>query len=225
MIRLNNVTKRFGNEVVAVDNVSMEFEDGKFYAIMGPSGSGKSTILNMIGGLEKVTSGNVEVNGADITEMNYNEKADMRLNNMGYIFQSFYLNPYLNALDNVIVPMEINKRIARKDRKVRAEELLKKVGLEERVKHFPNQMSGGEQQRTAIARALANCDTCEEGSFIILADEPTGNLDEENEIQIFSMLRDMTKEGKTVIAVSHNDLIKEYADCVIYIKKGRIVND
>ena len=167
MIILENVSKSYKGGVCAVDNISMNFIPGKVYVIMGPSGSGKSTLLNMIGGLTKVSSGKIVINDNDISQMNEKEMAKMRMKNIGFIFQGFYLNNYLNAMDNVIVPMLINKEIERKNVRKRAEELLRSVAMEHRFRHFPEQMSGGEMQRVAIARALAN------NPDIILADEPT----------------------------------------------------
>ncbi|MBE5940021.1 MAG: ABC transporter ATP-binding protein [Lachnospiraceae bacterium] len=215
MIELINAVKNFDGGVTAVNGVNLTFEPGKFYAIMGPSGSGKSTILNLIGGIEDVSSGSVLINGKDIGKMKEKEKAVMRMKYIGFIFQGFYLNPYLNAVDNVIVPMRINPDIDRKDMKNRAMMLIESVGLSERKKHYPNQMSGGEMQRVAIARAMAN------SPEVILADEPTGNLDEENEKMIFDLLKKLAQEGKTIIVVSHNETVTEYADKVIRIKKGK----
>lgn len=216
MIILENVSKSYKGGVCAVDNISMNFIPGKVYVIMGPSGSGKSTLLNMIGGLTKVSSGKIVINDNDISQMNEKEMAKMRMKNIGFIFQGFYLNNYLNAMDNVIVPMLINKEIERKNVRKRAEELLRSVAMEHRFRHFPEQMSGGEMQRVAIARALAN------NPDIILADEPTGNLDEENENMVFKILRELADEGKTIIIVSHNENAINYADELIKVKKGRL---
>lgn len=219
MIEARNVVKQFDGGVMAVNGISLQFLEGKFYALMGPSGSGKSTLLNILGGIESVTSGEVIVNGVDIAKMSEKEKAHMRMKNIGFIFQGFYLSPYLNAVDNVIVPMRINPDIEKGKMKEIAAGLVDKVGLSERAKHFPSQMSGGEMQRVAIARALAN------NPDIILADEPTGNLDEDNEKMVFSMLKKLSEEGKTIIVVSHNEAVTDYADEVIRIKKGRLINE
>lgn len=219
MIEVKNVVKQFDGGIMAVNGVSLKFDVGKFYALMGPSGSGKSTLLNILGGIESVTSGEVMVNDVDIAKMTEKEKAHMRMKNVGFIFQGFYLNPYLNAVDNVIVPMRINPDIEKGKMKEIAVKLIDKVGLSERAKHFPSQMSGGEMQRVAIARALAN------NPDIILADEPTGNLDEDNEKMVFSMLKKLSEEGKTIIVVSHNEAVTDYADEVIRIKKGRLTNE
>ncbi|MBP3630100.1 MAG: ABC transporter ATP-binding protein [Clostridia bacterium] len=216
VIELSGISKEYKNTGKVLSDVNLSFEAGKLYGIMGPSGSGKSTLLNIIGTLEKASEGNVKIMGKDISGLNEKEYATMRVKHIGFIFQNFYLNPYLNALENVIVPMRVNDAIDEKDRKPRAESLLKQFGLEERMEHLKSEMSGGEQQRVAIARALAN------EPDIILADEPTGNLDEENESIIFKCLKELAENGKTVIVVSHNDIVKEYADEIIRIVKGKI---
>ena len=218
VIKLTQITKNYKNTGDVLKNVNLSFESGKFYGIMGPSGSGKSTLLNIIGTLEKQSEGTIEI--LDNNVENYNEKqlCKLRAKHIGYVFQNFYLNPYLDATENVIVPMKVNYDIEPKSRKKKAEDLLKRFGMEERMNHLKSQMSGGEQQRVAIARALAN------DPDIILADEPTGNLDEENEIIIFKTLKELADSGKTVIVVSHNEIVKEYADEVINIVKGKIVD-
>lgn len=218
VIKLTQITKNYKNTGDVLKNVNLSFESGKFYGIMGPSGSGKSTLLNIIGTLEKQSEGTIEI--LDNNVENYNEKqlCKLRAKHIGYVFQNFYLNPYLDATENVIVPMKVNDDIEPKSRKKKAEDLLKRFGMEERMNHLKSQMSGGEQQRVAIARALAN------DPDIILADEPTGNLDEENEIIIFKTLKELADSGKTVIVVSHNEIVKEYADEVINIVKGKIVD-
>ena len=218
VIKLTQITKNYKNTGDVLKNVNLSFESGKFYGIMGPSGSGKSTLLNIIGTLVKQSEGTIEI--LDNNVENYNEKqlCKLRAKHIGYVFQNFYLNPYLDATENVIVPMKVNDDIGPKSRKKKAEDLLKRFGMEERMNHLKSQMSGGEQQRVAIARALAN------DPDIILADEPTGNLDEENEIIIFKTLKELADSGKTVIVVSHNEIVKEYADEVINIVKGKIVD-
>ncbi len=216
VIKLTGISKKYRNTGDVLRDVSIEFERSKMYGIMGPSGSGKSTLLNIIGTLECATEGMVEILGNNLERYKEKELCNLRAKHIGYVFQNFYLNPYLNAIENVMVPMKVNDEIEPKKRKDIAESLLKRFGLENRINHLKSQMSGGEQQRVAIARALAN------DPDIILADEPTGNLDEENEIVIFNTLKELSKNGKTVIVVSHNDIVKEYADEVIYINKGRI---
>ena len=217
VIKLTDVGKNYKNTGDVLKGMTLEFEPGKMYGIMGPSGSGKSTLLNIIGTLEKASYGKVEILGNNLEGYGEKELCNIRAKHIGYIFQNFYLNPYLDAVENVMVPMKVNDEIEPKARKEKAEGLLKRFGLEERMKHLKSQMSGGEQQRVAIARALAN------DPDIILADEPTGNLDEDNEIIIFKTLKELAESGKTVIVVSHNDIVKEYADEVINIIKGKIV--
>lgn len=215
IVKVEGIRKRYPNGVCAVDGFEQEFEKGKFYALMGASGSGKSTMLNIIGSLDEPTEGTVAIGGAQLDGMSEKEKAALRRENIGFVFQGFYLNPNLNAKDNVVVPMLVNPEYRdKKKREARAEELLEQFGMADRAKHFPRELSGGEQQRIAIARALAN------HPEIILADEPTGNLDEENEKLVFHALKALTQEGICVIAVSHNDEIRNYADEVIELKKG-----
>lgn len=210
-VEVKKVIKIYKNEAKVLNDVSFEFEKGKFYAIMGRSGAGKSTLLNIIGTIDNATEGEVYINGNNINGLTEKEKAKLRMKTLGFVFQGFYLNPYLNALENVIVPMRINPEISKKERKKRAENLLEKFGVKELADSLPSQMSGGEQQRVCIARALAN------NPDIILADEPTGNLDEENEKIVFSNLKLLAEQGHTVIAVSHNEGVKEYADEVIVL--------
>lgn len=217
VIKLSGITKNYKNTGDVLKDINIEFEKGKMYGIMGPSGSGKSTLLNIIGTLEKASTGVVEILGNNLEGYGEKELCNLRAKHIGYVFQNFYLNPYLDAVENVMVPMKVNDEIEPKKRKELAEELLKRFGLEERMKHLKSQMSGGEQQRVAIARALAN------DPDIILADEPTGNLDEDNEVIIFETLKGLAESGKTVIVVSHNEIVKEYADEVVNIVKGKIV--
>ncbi len=219
VLKVRNISKEYPNTGKVLNDVNLDFESGKLYGIMGPSGSGKSTLLNIIGTLEQPSEGSVEILGNELSGCNENRLCELRAKHIGYVFQNFYLNPYLSATENVIVPMKVNKEIETKDRKTLAVSLLERFGLGERTESLKSQMSGGEQQRVAIARALAN------DPDIILADEPTGNLDEENEIVIFNTLKDLAKNGKTVIVVSHNEIVKEYADEMIYIVKGKIKVD
>lgn len=211
IVDVKKVVKIYKNDVKVLNNISYEFEKGKFYAIMGRSGAGKSTLLNIIGTIDNATEGEIYINRNNINGLTEKEKAKLRMKNLGFVFQGFYLNPYLNALENVIVPMRINPEISKKERKKRAENLLERFGVKELADSLPSQMSGGEQQRVCIARALAN------NPDIILADEPTGNLDEENEKIVFSNLKTLAEQGHTVIAVSHNEGVKEYADEIIML--------
>lgn len=219
IIKAEGIEKYYPNGVCAVAGFDKEFKKGRFYAIMGSSGSGKSTMLNIMGSLDEPSKGAVFINETKLSGMTEKEKANLRMKNIGFIFQGFYLNQNLNALDNVIVPMLINPEYKNdKEKRInRAKELLSQFGMADRTEHYPKELSGGEQQRIAIARALAN------NPAIILADEPTGNLDEDNEKIVFDTLKKLTESGICVIAVSHNDEIKNYADEVIYMKKGRVV--
>lgn len=211
MLKVDKVTKIYTGERKVLNQFSYNFEQGKFYAVMGRSGAGKSTLLNIIGTIDSPTSGDIWLEDENITGLSEEKKAKIRMKKIGFVFQGFYLNPYLNAVENVIIPMKINPDILSKERKMRALNLLKDFGVEKLEKSFPYQMSGGEQQRVCIARALAN------NPDIILADEPTGNLDEVNEQIVFSYLKNLAEKGHTVIVVSHNESVKEYADEVMVI--------
>ena len=206
-INVKNLNKTYDGKTMILEDFSYTFESGKFYAIMGRSGAGKSTLLNIIGTIDSATDGEVLVMGKNVTGLKEKEKAELRMKNIGFVFQGFYLNPYLNGEENVIVPMRINREIPSTDRKQIAEKLM--ADFENLKSSLPSQMSGGEQQRVCIARALAN------NPDIILADEPTGNLDEENEKIVFSYLKKLAEQGHTVIAVSHNEAVKDYADEIV----------
>ena len=215
VIEARDLVKTFRKTFHAVDGVSLALERGKFYAVMGHSGSGKTTLLQILGLLEDASSGSILINGADASHLKEKEKAQIRRDTIGFVFQAYYLNPKLKAYENVMLPMYINPQIG-KEAKERAKELLAGLGLEDRTNHYPKQMSGGEQQRVAIARALANDPDC------IFADEPTGNLDEENERLVFDTLTELAKAGKCVLVVSHNEVVREYADCLLLMEKGKI---
>ncbi len=208
-INVKNLSKTYDGKTMILEDFSYTFESGKFYAIMGRSGAGKSTLLNIIGTIDSATDGEVLIMGKNVTGLKEKEKAELRMKNIGFVFQGFYLNPYLNGEENVIVPMRINREIPSTDRKQIAEKLMADFGVENLKSSLPSQMSGGEQQRVCIARALAN------NPDIILADEPTGNLDEENEKIVFSYLKKLAEQGHTVIAVSHNEAVKDYADEIV----------
>ncbi len=219
VVELINIEKSYSlknHEIPVLKNINVKFENGKFYAIMGHSGSGKSTLISIIDGIEPYTSGKVIINKKDLSDMNNKEKSFMRNNEIGIIFQDFFLDNYLTALENIVFPMTINDKYKKSANK-RALELLKKVELENRSNHFPKELSGGEKQRVAIARALAN------DPNIIIADEPTGNLDEENESKIFSVLKRLSQEGKCVIVVSHSNEIFKYADVFYELKEGSLI--
>lgn len=218
-IEIKNLTKKFStktDEVIAVNDVSYKFENGKFYAIMGHSGSGKSTLISILGTLEKPTNGNCIIGEKDISNLDDNTLSKIRNKNIGFIFQNYALDPNLKSFENVMLPMYINENIKKEERKNKAIELLKYVNLESRIEHYPNELSGGEQQRVAIARALAN------DPDIILADEPTGNLDEKNEEIIFNILKKISASGRCVIVVCHNNNILKYADVVLEMQNGKL---
>jgi putative ABC transport system ATP-binding protein len=214
-----DVTKTYmsgGRPLKVLKGVSLGVEPGEFMAIMGPSGSGKSTLLNMIGALDRPTSGKVYINGTDLSELNDNQIADVRNREIGFIFQFFNLIPRMDAQGNVELPMAI-KGIPRGERKKRAENLLNLVGLGDRVDHKPSQLSGGEQQRVAIARALAN------EPNILLADELTGNLDSKTGEEILHLLRKLNKEeGKTFILITHDPQVGQNTDRIVSFKDGII---
>lgn len=219
MLKIHNMEKIYklskNNEIVALNNISITFGKKKFYGIIGHSGSGKSTLIQIIGLLDSYNSGNYIIDDVDVCNLSEDEKAKLRMKKFGFVFQSFYLNEKLTALENVIVPTLINKNIKPDFRKKLARELLTKVGLGDRLNHRPSQLSGGEQQRVAIARALVN------NPEVIIADEPTGNLDKKNEKMIFDLLKKLVEEeGKTIILVSHNEIIKNYADVIYSLDDG-----
>lgn len=219
VIKLSNATKIYNTEkekIIALNKIDLSFDTGKFYAIMGHSGSGKSTLISILGLITTLSEGTYNLFEKNISNLKDNELSEMRSKKIGFIFQSYYLYPTLRAYENVMIPMLLNKDIKAKNRKEKAIELLNSVGLENRVNHFPRELSGGEQQRVAIARALAN------NPDIILADEPTGNLDEQNETIIFDKLKKLSKNGKCVIVVSHSVEVKKYADVIIELNKGSI---
>lgn len=219
IITIEDITKTYKTkkrDVEVLKNIDLTFSLGKFYAIMGPSGSGKSTLFNILGLVDTPSSGTYKINGIDTTKLTDKSSSIIRMNNIGFVFQDFNLDPYLNALENVMMPLYLNKKIKKEDRAKISKDILTKLNLENRLEHFPNELSGGEAQRVAIARALVN------NPNIILADEPTGNLDEELETEIFKILKSLTKENKCVIVVSHSSKIKEYADVVYTLKDGKI---
>jgi len=218
IIQLENVHKNYvmGEATIhAVEDASICIEEGEFVAVIGPSGSGKSTLMHLLGALDLASSGSIFLDGHDIEKLSDSELAVIRGRKIGFVFQSFNLIPTLTALENVMLPM-IFQNVPLKDRKERSGNLLKEVGLGHRLSHLPNQLSGGERQRVAIARALAN------DPEIILADEPTGNLDTKTGQEIVSLLDSLNKKGKTIIMVTHEPEIAGYAKRTIRIKDGRI---
>lgn len=218
-VKLEKVCKEYKlkNELIqAVNNISYEFEYGKLYVIMGHSGSGKSTLIQCIGLLDFIDAGKIFIDGENVNSLSEMKKNKIRNEKIGFIFQDYYLNNTMRAYENVMLPMLINKKLKDINKKERAIELLNDVGLGDRTKHYPKELSGGEQQRVAIARALAN------NPMIILADEPTGNLDEETEEYILKELKQLANRGACVIVVSHNISLLEYADVLLKMNHGRL---
>lgn len=215
---LDEVTKhyRMGTEIVrALAGVSVEFQRGGFYAIMGASGSGKSTMLNLLGCLDRPTSGHYYLEGTDVGSLDDDALSDLRLRYLGFIFQSFNLIPQLTVRENIELPLFYQQWEPAR-RAARAEQLAEMVGLEARLNHRPNELSGGQMQRVAIARSLANDPT------LILADEPTGNLDSVTSGQVMEMLVDLNREGKTLVLVTHEPDIAAYAHVTLHMSDGRI---
>jgi putative ABC transport system ATP-binding protein len=219
IIELKEVRKvyRMGDEkIVALDNINLSIEKGEFCCLLGTSGSGKSTLLNMMAGLEKPTKGQIIINNAHVEKMNEKQLAKFRQNYVGFVFQSYNLLPSLTALENVEMPLTF-KGIPKKVRMKRAQDMLKNVGLETRMKHKPSQMSGGQQQRVSIARAFI----CNPN--IVFADEPTGNLDTKTTKEVMDLITSMAREhNQTLIIVTHDIEIADYADKVFYIRDGNI---
>lgn len=221
MITLKGITKIYKNgplEVQALTPIDLHIEKGEFVAIMGSSGSGKSTLMNIIGCLDVPTSGSYELDGAPVESLNEEELARIRNRKIGFVFQSFNLLGRQTVLQNVTLPM-MYAGISREKRNERALELLHRVGLAERVKHRPNELSGGQKQRVAIARALTM------NAPILLADEPTGNLDTKSSYEIMDLFKEIHAEGTTIVLVTHEPDIAEHADRIITFGDGRILSD
>lgn len=221
MIKIENLSKVYGegeNKVIALDNISFEQkEQEKFIAIIGKSGSGKSTLLNIIGALEKATSGNVQLDSVNILALNEKERAVFRSKKIGYIFQAFYLEPEFSVLENVELPLLI-AGVNKKDREIKAKEYITKLGLESKIYEKVKNLSGGQKQRVAIARALVK------EPSVLLADEPTGNLDSANGQEVMQILKKIAESGRTVLLVTHNIQDAQIADKIIELQDGKISN-
>ncbi|MCC6126530.1 MAG: ABC transporter ATP-binding protein [Pirellulales bacterium] len=222
-IQLQNVCKTYRRgevEVRALAGVSLDIERGEYLALMGPSGSGKSTLMNSIGCIDRPTSGSYLLDGAEVVKMSLDERARLRNRKIGFVFQNFNLLTRISALENVELPMLYSQRLRGRRRHERARMLMKRVGLEERLDHYPSQLSGGEQQRVAIARALANRPS------ILLADEPTGNLDSHTSQEVMELVAQLNREeGITVILVTHDREVAERARRQINLRDGAVVSD
>ncbi|MDD4016612.1 MAG: ABC transporter ATP-binding protein [Kiritimatiellae bacterium] len=220
VVRFDAVMRHYtvGNEIVrALDGISFSIRRGAYCAIMGPSGSGKSTMLNILGCLDRPSSGAYWLNGKNVAEMDDNALSDHRLRNLGFVFQSFHLIPQLTVSENIEVPM-FYLGLPHAERRRKAEMLADRVGISHRLRHLPSELSGGQRQRVAVARALAN------DPAVLLADEPTGNLDSATSIQIMGLFQELYEQGKTVVLVTHEPDIAAYAKANIVLKDGRVLS-
>ena len=220
VVRLDNVKRHYwvGDETVrALDGVSFSIRKGSYWAIMGPSGSGKSTMLNILGCLDRPSEGAYWLNGVNVAEMEDNELSDHRLRNLGFIFQSFHLIPELTVRENIEMPM-LYLGLSHSERTRKATELADRVGMSHRLRHLPSELSGGQRQRVAVARALAN------DPAVLLADEPTGNLDSATSIQIMALFQELYEQGKTVIVVTHEMDIAQYAKVNVILRDGLVAS-
>lgn len=222
LIKLENLVKIYDTgaiRVLGLDRINLEIRRGEFVAIMGQSGSGKSTLMNILGCLDRPTLGHYYLDGTDVAEMSQNELSKVRNEKIGFVFQSFNLISRMSALKNVEIPMIYAHKLNAKQRMERAEMLLQKVGLGSRTDHQPNELSGGQRQRVAIARALTN------EPPLILADEPTGNLDTASSIEIMELFSELHKEGATVVVVTHEENIAAYTDRILRFSDGKLISD
>ncbi|EMK0357500.1 ABC transporter ATP-binding protein [Campylobacter jejuni] len=209
LIKINNLNKEFG-KVKALNNINLSVYEGEWLAIMGPSGSGKSTLLNILSLMDAPSSGEYILDNENLEQMDEEQKITLRREKIGLVFQQFHLIPYLNALENVILSQYYHSSVDEEDAKI----VLEKVGLSHRLTHLPSQLSGGEQQRVCIARALIN------NPELLLADEPTGNLDEANEQIVLQTLQKLKNEGKTIVLITHNPDLAKFADRTLILQHG-----
>jgi len=221
VIELQDVSKEYRNEDVVtpvLHHISFKVDKGEFVAIMGPSGSGKSTLMHILGFLDKLSSGKYLFEGRDVSELSEDELAQMRGNSVGFVFQAFHLLPRTTILENVMLPL-LYTNVSEKERSKRAQFALESVGLSHRLNYTPGQLSGGEKQRAAIARALVN------NPAIIFADEPTGNLDSKSGLQVMKILQKLNEEGHTIILVTHEKYTAEHAKRILRVKDGMLISD
>ena len=221
MIEVNNLQKIFRTEEIetwALNDVSFNVADGEFVAIMGPSGCGKSTLLNILGLLDNPTKGSYKLQGVEVADLDENHRTDLRKGVIGFVFQSFNLIDELNVRENIELPL-LYMGVSAKERRRRAEEVMERMNISHREKHFPNQLSGGQQQRVAIARAVIA------GPKLILADEPTGNLDSVNGQEVMNLLKELNQQGTTVVMVTHSRHDASYANRIINLFDGSIVKE
>ncbi|EAS43960.1 ABC transporter ATP-binding protein [Photobacterium profundum] len=221
LVQLNSISKHYKNgdeEVYALDGVDLTIHKGEFLSILGPSGSGKSTLMNVLGCLDKPTSGNYQLDNNDVSALSSTQLSAIRNSKIGFVFQSFNLLEYATALENVALPL-VYAGVNSKTRRAKAAELLKRVGLGDRMNHKPNQLSGGQKQRVAIARALVN------DPQIILADEPTGALDSKSGAEIEMLFNELHQDGCTLIIVTHDNALARRTKRILSIKDGKVVND
>jgi putative ABC transport system ATP-binding protein len=219
MVEIKEITKKFSsakNNVVALNKITLKVEKGEFILIKGESGSGKSTLLFIIGGMMNPTSGNVKVNEKDIFSLSEKERGNYRANEIGFVFQSYHLLPYLNVYENIMLPNELTETKIEKEAVLKITE---ELGIKDRLFHKPSELSAGEKQRVAIARALII------NPSVILADEPTGNLDEKNTIDVMNYLKTFQQKGGTILMVTHGNLADSYASRIIELDKGKLINE